>query len=88
MHIDVDVTKQDLNFLKIGILGSLLSVIADVFLGYFPSGIYGFETPFTLSIDKVYPVLAQADHTRLLFSNYLSAVGIPLGWFGLYFFVV
>lgn len=70
--------------LWLGTLGAAISVTADLFLGYFPSGIDGFETPFTVSIDKVYTVLAQASHARLLASNYLSAIGIPLSWFGLF----
>lgn len=69
----------------IGIGGSFLSVLADLFLAYFPQGIHGFETAFTVEIDKVFTVLSQASHTRLLFSNYLAMAGIPLGWFGLYY---
>ena len=78
------VTMKTRSLLAIGILGSAIAVSADLFLGYFPSGIHGFETAFTVDLDKVYTVLAQASHTRLLLSNYLAAVGIPLGWFGLF----
>lgn len=69
----------------VGICGSFISVVADMFLAFFPQGIHGFETVFTVEVNKVFTVLSQASHTRLLFSNYLAMVGIPLGWFGLYY---
>jgi hypothetical protein len=68
----------------LGIAGSLLSVLADISLTYFPEGIAGFEGIFTISIDKVYTVLENTSHTRLLLSNYLATIGIPLGVFGLW----
>lgn len=69
----------------IGIGGSFLSVMADLSLAFFPQGVYGFETVFTVDVDKVFTVLSQASHERLLLSNYLAAIGIPLGWFGVYY---
>jgi hypothetical protein len=67
----------------IGIIGSFISVLADYFLSYNPQGISGFESIYSVSIDKVYTVFAQTSHTRLIYSNYLSIIGIPLGIFGL-----
>jgi hypothetical protein len=70
--------------LLFGITGSLISVLADISLTYFPKGIGGFESTFTISVDKVYTVLENASHIRLLLSNYLATIGIPLGVFGLW----
>jgi len=69
----------------VGIFGSFLSVMADLFLAFFPQGIYGFETVFTVDLTKVFTVLSQASHWRLLLSNYLAMIGIPLGWAGMYY---
>jgi hypothetical protein len=69
----------------IGIFGAALGIIADLNLAYYPEGIHGFESFFTVSIDKVYPVLAQANHNSLMLSNYLAIVGIPLIGLGIYY---
>jgi hypothetical protein len=81
--IDID-NKGLLLFGFLGIAGSFISILADINLTYFPEGIGGFESIFTISIDKVYTVFENASHTRLLLSNYLATIGIPLGIFGLW----
>jgi hypothetical protein len=81
---DVIDRRKLLLFGLVGVAGSLVSVLADISLTYFPEGIGGFESIFTISIDKVYTVFENASHTRLLMSNYLATVGIPVGIFGLW----
>ncbi len=77
--------KKNPWFAFFGILGAVIAVVADINLAYYPDGIYGFETFFTVSIDSVYPVLAQASHKNLIFSNYLAVIGIPLFSSGIYY---
>jgi len=77
--------KNTSYLILVGIGGSFISVAADLFLAFFPQGVYGFESVFTVEVNKVFTVLSQANHTRLMFSNYLAIIGIPLGWFGLYY---
>lgn len=78
-------TKQWRVLALIGIFGSFLSVMADLCLAFFPKGIHGFETVFTVDVTKVFTVLSQASHLRLLLSNYIAMVGIPLGWAGMFY---
>lgn len=82
----MSIKKNNSKLLIIGMFGSFLSILADVFLGYFPGNVYGSDILFTISIYKFYAVLNQTNHTRLILSTYLSVLGLSLCWFGLYYF--
>ena len=69
----------------VGVLGSLIAVGADIALGYDPDSIEVFDSLFSLSVMQVYPVFSDTPHWRLLWSNYLAVIGIPLGFLGLLF---
>lgn len=76
---------QDDVFALLGLLGAAISVTADLSLAYFPEGISGFDSAFTISLSKIFTVLSQVNHSRLIISHYLAIVGIPLSAFGLWF---